>query len=72
VSIRVHAVAASRGDVFDIAQAERATSVLIPLELSDGCLSCCLTVKTDDAGSSRASTRLILDLGLLDFAYRGE
>ena len=71
--ISIHAVTpCSRGEVFDEAEAERASAVLISVKLRDGRLSRFSAIKADDSGSARASARLILYLGLLNLSNRPE
>ncbi len=73
VGIRVHAVIAASGlKVPHEAQTQRTTAVLVTLELGDGSVRGVGTVEPNDTGAARASTRLVLDLGLLNLADGGE
>ncbi|KAJ2972028.1 hypothetical protein NUW58_g9269 [Xylaria curta] len=54
------------------ASAERSTSVLIALKLGNRRLGGLLAIKADNTGSSGTSTRLILNLGLVNFANGSE
>lgn len=72
VGVHGHGVSASRGLVLDEAQAERTTAVLVSRELGDGRLRVVGVVETNDAGATRASIWLVLNLGLLNLADRGE
>lgn len=67
MGVRVHGLRA-RLDVLDEAEPERPATILIALELSNGCLSGVGVVETNDASATRTPTRLVLDLGLLDFS----
>ena len=58
--------------VLDVGEAEWTTAILIAGELSDGCGRVVLAVELDNASTTRATIRLILDLGTLDLADRGE
>jgi len=68
MDIRIHTVASTRGDVLDEAKAKGAASVLVTLELGDRCLGGLGGVETHNSGAARATTGLVLDFGLLDFA----
>ena len=70
--VGIHGVAASRVKILDIAETERAATVLVPLEFGDGGLCSVARVEPNDSAASRSSAGLILDLGLLDLADGGE
>lgn len=72
VRVSFHGISSSLVQVLDEAQVEGSAAVLITLELGDGSLSGFGRVKTDHAGASRATARLILNLGLLNLADSGE
>lgn len=71
-AVRLHVVSPALVEVLDKAEVERATSVLIPLELGNGGLGSLGTVEANHAGASRSTTGLILDLGLLNLANSRE
>lgn len=70
MSVGFHAVASGLVQVFDEAQVERSTTILVALELGDCRLSGVGRVKTNHAAASRSAARLILDLGLFHLANR--
>lgn len=53
-------------EILDEAQVQGTTSVLISLELRNGRLGGLSRIETNNASATRATTRLILDLGLFD------
>lgn len=66
MGVGIHAVTGStRGKVFDEAQAQRTSTVLVALELLDCGVRGIGIVKANDARAARATAGLILDLGLL-------
>jgi len=69
--VRVHVVT-TRVDVLDKAEAKRPSAVLIALKLGNSSFGCVGIVKADDSATTRSTARLVLDLGLLDLANRGE
>lgn len=71
-TVRLHAVTAARGEVLDEAETERSSSILVTLELGDGRLGRGRAVEAYDASASGSAAGLILYLGLLDLANRGE
>ena len=71
--ICVHEVTAAAGrNILDEAEAQGAATVLIALEFRNGGFGSIPAVKANDAGATRPSARLVLDLGLLNFADRGK
>ena len=72
VVIGIHGVSGARRDVSDKAETEGPSSVLVALELGDGRLGGVGRVESDNAGASGSTTRLVLNLGLLNLAYGGE
>jgi hypothetical protein len=72
VAIRIHAVTARRIQVLDEAETQRPTAILIALELGNGGLGGLGAVEADNSATARSSARLVLDLGLLDFADSSE
>jgi hypothetical protein len=72
MGIGVHVVTTARREVLDVAQAKRTTAVLIGLKLGNGGFRRVRVVEADHTGAARSAARLVLDLGLLDFADGGE
>jgi hypothetical protein len=72
VGIGIHAVTGARRDILDVAQAERATAVLITLEFGDGGLGRVGTVEANHTTAARPTAWLVLDLGLLNLTNGGE
>ncbi|RCI11443.1 hypothetical protein L249_7472 [Ophiocordyceps polyrhachis-furcata BCC 54312] len=70
--IRFHVIDGSLVEVFDIAQIQRATAVLIPLKLGYGRFRRLWSVESNHAGTTRPAARLVLDFSLLDLANGGE
>lgn len=66
MGVRVHAVITARREVLDVAQAKRTATVLVALELGNGSLGSVGAVETDNTAPTRATARLVLNLGLLD------
>lgn len=72
MGIRVHAVAAARGDVFDKAETERASAVLVSLELRNGRVGCFGRIETNNTSTTGPAAGLVLNLGLLNLANGSE
>lgn len=72
MGIGIHAVATTGRDILDVAQAERATAILIALELRNGGLRSVGIVEANHTAAARPAARLVLDFGLFDFADGGE
>lgn len=73
MSIGVHGVsAATWSEVLDVAESKWPSSVLIALELGNGCLGSSRAIKANNTSSTGATARLILDFGLFDLADRRE
>ncbi len=72
MGVGIHAVTAARDDILDVVQAERATAVLVVLELGDRGLGGVGAVEADHAAAARPAARFVLNLGLLDLADGGE
>lgn len=70
--ISFHGFANLLGHVFDKAQVEGASTILVSLKLGDGCLGSFGGVELDHATATRAAAWLILDFGLFDLAYSSE
>ena len=70
--VGIHAVAAARSKILDVAQAKRATAILIALELGNSSLGSVGAVEANDTAAARPTAWLILDLSLLDLADGGE
>lgn len=68
--VGIHAVAAAGRGVLDVAQAKRATAVLVALEFSNGGLGGVCVIESDNAASARTAARFVLNLSLLDLADR--
>ena len=68
MGVGIHSVCRARCDVFHEAQAKWAATVLVALELADGGVSGFSVVESDNTGTTRSSTRFVLDLGLLNLA----
>lgn len=62
-----HCVTPARLEVLDVAEPELTATVLVSLELGYGSISCLGSIKSDDASSSGATARFVLNLGLLNF-----
>lgn len=58
--------------IFDEAQVERASTVLISLKLGDGGLGSLSSVEFNHATTTRTAARLVLDLCLFNLADGGE
>jgi len=72
MDIGIHRVARARCDVLDKAEAQGTSTILVALELGDCSLRSIGRVESDNASAARSTTRLILDLSLLDLADSGE
>jgi hypothetical protein len=72
MGVGIHGVTTARRDVLDVVEAERATAVLVVLELGDRSLGSVRGVEADNAAASGPAARLVLDLGLLDLTDGGE
>lgn len=73
VRIGFHAVAAARlVQIFDEAQVQWSSTILVALELCDCRLGGVNRVKTDNTAASRSAAGFILNLSLLDLANGGE
>lgn len=68
MGISIHSICSARCKILDEAQAERATAVLVALELANSCVGSLGVVESDDSGTTGPATWLVLDLGLLDLA----
>lgn len=66
MGVGVHAVDSSWCHVLNEAKAKRSPSILVALELRDRCLGSVRAVKAHNTCTPRASTRLVLDLSLLN------
>lgn len=72
VGVRVHRFSASLIEILDEAEVERATAVLVALELGDRCVGGVGTVEADDTAAARAAARLVLNLSLFNLADSSE
>lgn len=70
--ICLHAIASAWGDIFNEAEAKRSSTIVIPLKFGNSSLSSGSTIEANNTSSPGTATRLVLDLGLFDFANRGE
>lgn len=66
--ISVHAVSAGRVDIFDEAQVERSSAILVALEFGDRRLGGFGIVEPHDTATTGTSAGLVLYLGLFDLA----
>lgn len=66
VVLHAHVATAHLVGVLDVAQAERATTVLVSSELGDGGICVVSVFEFDDAGTLRATVAFVGDLSLLD------
>jgi hypothetical protein len=72
MSLSLHVVCPALVRVFDVAQVQRTSTVLVALELGDTGLGRVGSVEADDTSTSRSTARLVLNLGLFDFSNRCE
>ena len=72
VHIGIHAVPSTRCDVLDEAETERAPTVLVTLEFSDGSLRGIGRIKSNNSSPAGSAARFVLDLGLLNLSDGGE
>lgn len=71
--VGIHTVAAAtRSSIFDEAEAERSSAVLVALELGNGSVGSLCRVETNHARAPGSTAWLILNLGLLDLADRAK
>ncbi len=67
-SLGVHSVTATRGLIFDKAQAKWASAVLVALKLGDRSLGRIGGIETNHTRPTGAAAGLVLDLSLFDLA----
>lgn len=70
--IGIHAVTATRREIFDEAQAKGATAVLVPLKLGNGGLRSVCIVEADDTTAARSAAWFVLNLGLFNLTDGGK
>lgn len=70
--VRVHDIVTALVQVLDEAEVQGTTTILVALELGDGCLGRLGRVEADNTSAAGTATGLILDFGLLHLADGGE
>lgn len=70
--ISLHRLTSRLIHIFDEAQVERASTILVSLELGDGSFRSLGRVKFHYSATPRAAAWLILDLGLVNLANSGK
>lgn len=71
-SLRLHGVSTARSLVFNKAQAERASAVLVAGEFLDSSVGIFSSVESNNTSSARSTIGLILDFGLFNLSNGGE
>jgi hypothetical protein len=72
MGICVHDVVSALVQILHKAQVERAATILVALKLGNGSLRSLGGIESNYASTTRTTTRLVLDLSLLDLSDRGE
>lgn len=72
MSLSLHVVCPALVGVFDVAQVQRTSTILVALKLSDTGFGRVGSVEADDTSASRSTARLVLNLRLLDLSNRRE
>lgn len=72
MSLCLHGVCLALVAVFDVAQVQRTSTILVALELGNTGFGRVGSVEADDTSASRSTAGLVLNLRLFDFSNRRE